>query len=1031
MQLRRKSREANIYRGVMPNAAWRQHAQGILDSSILLLGDFDAESLRGGEHNLRLGDVHEFVGLFNGDWSEPVVQHFCCRPDGSTCCSSILQTKKKMQASVRQVLVPLWSRVAAGATKKWCEAPRACTATSFVASCHGLMRTATTPWRQRRAAASDSDLSADIIADEDPSKKRKKREHKAGKFWLRRDTANRLMAISIVTQPVRSFLSQCFLSERNSRLFAGSERVRRLVVEAGLGPSEGYSYIGDFVKENGYVDSTAGVIEELLFGESALTRCELFGVVAGTTEASKLLTVHRGLVLRAVGSFNARFVIRLKKPDSFFGLVRACEDPDGDRALTVARAFMNTEDCDAEALFVKRMRAKARESPDGSEQYLLSQRGMMSWAANTPPLLTIASMETSHACFANILSSRGFARVGPGSVLEDSMLGRWRNLSEDRMLSEIESIVLEKARRVATRATKKTKTNQYAASRRGRIVQSVNSSIETALQELTRKRCLPVAARPQKFGTYFYFEQQKLKEAKEQQPGPWPMEQYKAFRDQVRQEWATTIEKVKSDQLKAKNSLAASAPFRARGEIGTPPRKCSRASARLLSEESLDQYVFDVESFENKLGRFSGGVATLAESSGKYVTSKIASKAVRELCLRRDYAGVGGFDTQGLGSRKTASQTCNDRHPGLCRTKDKMIFERARTLAKNLFNMVGALEAPIGEVLIKLVHGDQARFFWPTRKMGNPKVMDFVAASSDGDFVDITRPLIHKTNFSIAADVVSQHHGALDVDCKMSVMVYSSAESRSLSHVKLVEAGEAVRLLSLKQTRPVVNVDPLEEAMRLATTKPRMRPGRKRIKGKRPVKCVDSDGGSALSSSGDAGEDDKSDASAEHVYEFVDPALVPEAPSKPVSSRFYGSLGVTKLDLVHPGRAKCRLCSVKIAATTARLVWQWAQGKPHAYLHPCCAHRLNVDGVSDAYGLMVAALRNPQIKPSQSDDLELAIRLADKRLPKAGGNDIRSRLGSKGQLNRCYVCVSVCATVSQRVHLSARVFSTHQYTPSL
>ena len=206
--------QANIFRGVMPNAAWRQHAQSILDSSVMLVGDFDAEAFRGGEDKSRLDDIHEFVALFNGDWSEPVVQHFCCRADGSTCCTSVSQTKKKMQASLRKVLVPLCVRVAAGATKKWCEAPRAAMATSFIAQCHGLMRTATAPWRGRRAAgnASDTDLSEEIRADEDVNRKRKKREHKAGKFWLRRDTANKLLAISIVSHPVRSFLSQCFMS---------------------------------------------------------------------------------------------------------------------------------------------------------------------------------------------------------------------------------------------------------------------------------------------------------------------------------------------------------------------------------------------------------------------------------------------------------------------------------------------------------------------------------------------------------------------------------------------------------------------------------------------------------------------------------------------------------------------------------------------------------------------------------------------------------------------------------------------------
>ena len=84
-----------------------------------------------------------------------------------------------------------------------------------------------------------------------------------------------------------------------------------------MGPSAVHSYIGDFVRDGGYVDVTMAKLEELLFGESTLSRCEVFGVVAGTVEAIELLTLHRGLALRAVGSFKARVADPLKKPDYF------------------------------------------------------------------------------------------------------------------------------------------------------------------------------------------------------------------------------------------------------------------------------------------------------------------------------------------------------------------------------------------------------------------------------------------------------------------------------------------------------------------------------------------------------------------------------------------------------------------------------------------------------------------------------------------------------------------------------------------
>ena len=158
------------------------------------------------------------------------------------------------------------------------------------------------------------------------------------------------------------------------------------------------------------------------------------------------------------------------------------------------------------------------------------------------------------------------------------------------------------------------------------------------------------------------------------------------FCAQCRQEWATTVATEKRNQLDAKNALVAATPFCARTGTPTRSRKSSRLFARPLTEESLDQYIYDVESFDNKRGRFSGGVATVAESSRKFAAHKIESKSVRELCLRRDYAG-GELDTEGLGKRRTLSRTCSDRHAGLCRTKHKEIFEKARTLGKSLYNM--------------------------------------------------------------------------------------------------------------------------------------------------------------------------------------------------------------------------------------------------------------------------------------------------------------------------------------------------------
>ena len=115
----------------------------------------------------------------------------------------------------------------------------------------------------------------------------------------------------------------------------------------------------------------------------------------------------------------------------------------------------------------------------------------------------------------------------------------------------------------------------------------------------------------------------------------------------------------------------------------------------------------------------------------------------------------------------------------------------------------------------------------------------------------------------------------------------------------------------------------------------------------------------------------------------VAPEPVAAGPRKPISSRFYGTIGVTACQVQHPGKAKCRVCSQKVESGQARLIWQWHGAKPHAYLHSCCLHRLEEGVASSALGLMEAATKDPIATPSLIDDLIRGMRLVMKRLPQA------------------------------------------------
>ena len=96
--------------------------------------------------------------------------------------------------------------------------------------------------------------------------------------------------------------------------------------------------------------------------------------------------------------------------------------------------------------------------------------------------------------------------------------------------------------------------------------------------------------------------------------------------------------------------------------------------------------------------------------------------------------------------------------------------------------------------------------------------------------------------------------------------------------MRLVGPGEVVRLTGSKRIKPAEEVDPLDVAMRHATTLPRKKPGR-RVKGKQPVKGDDS-----TEASDAVDSEDFSEASAELVV-GQPVTTVPEAPPAPVVSR--------------------------------------------------------------------------------------------------------------------------------------------------
>ena len=230
---------------------------------------------------------------------------------------------------------------------------------------------------------------------------------------------------------------------------------------------------------------------------------------------------------------------------SFYGLVRACETDDVDRARERGRTFMSCRECCAEGLFVKPMQERARANNAVSpEEVLLSEevKKLMDWSGMTPPILTISAMESNHAAFVNLLTSKGFARTGPRAVLLDTLMTRYRNRVDARLLLEIERLLSKASLGVSDK--KKKRQNQYGAPRN--MIGQIHAEVKRTKKQLTCQRQLPEATRPQKLGTRLFFEQVCLRAAKRNDPGKWTWEKMVAFRQRTANKWGTLTQRGKA-----------------------------------------------------------------------------------------------------------------------------------------------------------------------------------------------------------------------------------------------------------------------------------------------------------------------------------------------------------------------------------------------------------------------------------------------------------------------------------------------------
>ena len=94
-------------------------------------------------------------------------------------------------------------------------------------------------------------------------------------------------------------------------------------------PAPGHSYLGDFVKDGGFIDVGYDALVDMLEG-SAASDTGLFNYEEGDDKSDRVLTRNRGTILRVLSAYGDRIRDPLKQDASFFGLLRAHETAEPD-----------------------------------------------------------------------------------------------------------------------------------------------------------------------------------------------------------------------------------------------------------------------------------------------------------------------------------------------------------------------------------------------------------------------------------------------------------------------------------------------------------------------------------------------------------------------------------------------------------------------------------------------------------------------------------------------------------------------------
>ena len=133
------------------------------------------------------------------------------------------------------------------------------------------------------------------------------------------------------------------------------------------------------------------------------------------------------------------------------------------------------------------------------------------------------------------------------------------------------------------------------------MISKIHQEVEQTAAKLKRVRQLPSQTRPQKLRVFFFYEQCKVRAAKQADPGTWSMDKWEEFRAEIRRQWGNLSPQAKDEWERLLIVARAGRPMTKRpAPVGLGSNRASKrvrstagsmgSETRPLADEVLDRH---------------------------------------------------------------------------------------------------------------------------------------------------------------------------------------------------------------------------------------------------------------------------------------------------------------------------------------------------------------------------------------------------------------------------------------------------------